>query len=93
VPNHKSAEKRARQNETRRLRNRLVVVSMRTFVKKVRRALESGDLNTARETLPVAIRHLERAAARGIIHRNQASRSVGRLMIAVGKASSATQAS
>lgn len=93
MPNHKSAEKRARQNEKRRLRNRLVVVSMRTFVKKVRRALESGDVSGAREILPVAIRHLERAAAKGVIHRNQASRSVGRLMTAVFKASSAKQAS
>ncbi len=86
MPNHKSAEKRARQNVKRRLRNRLVVVSMRTFVKKVRRALDTGDLSGAREILPTAIRHLERAAAKGVIHRNQASRSVGRLMSALHKA-------
>ena len=64
MPNHKSAEKRAKQNEKRRLRNRLVMVSMRTFIKKVRRALDNGDVAEAREALPSAIRHLERAAAR-----------------------------
>ena len=63
MPNHKSAEKRAKQNEKRRLRNRLVMVSMRTFIKKVRRALDNGDVAEAREALPSAIRHLERAAA------------------------------
>ncbi|MCB9549811.1 MAG: 30S ribosomal protein S20 [Myxococcales bacterium] len=93
MPNHKSAEKRAKQNEKRRLRNRLVMVSMRTFIKKVRRALDNGDVAEAREALPSAIRHLERAAAKGVIHRNQASRKVGRLMVAVNKATSAQQAS
>ncbi|MEZ4475006.1 MAG: 30S ribosomal protein S20 [bacterium] len=93
MPNHKSAEKRARQSEKRRLRNRLVMVSMRTFIKKVRRALETGNVAEAREALPTAIRHLERAASKGVIHRNQASRKVGRLVVAVNRASSVEQAS
>lgn len=83
MPNHKSAEKRVRQNEKRRLRNRHVLSSMRTLVKNVRTAVENKDTEAAKAALPLALRALNRAANKGVIHTRQASRKVGRLTKAV----------
>lgn len=88
MANSKSAEKRMRQNETRRVRNRLVITATRTAVKKVRRALETGDLEAAKALLPAAIRGLQNAANKGVIHANNASRKIGRLVKAVQNAGS-----
>lgn len=83
MANHQSAKKRARQNVKRRARNRFVKATMRTHVKRVRTALAEGDLETAQSALPQAVRHLQRAASKGVIHRNTARRVVGRLSHAV----------
>lgn len=83
MPNHKSAMKRARQNEKRRLRNRHVKSTMRTHVKRVRAAVEAGDLEAAKAALPGAVRLVQRAASKGVIHANTARRTVSRLVIAV----------
>ena len=66
MPNSKSAAKRMRQNETRRVRNRLIATTTRTAVKKVRTALESGDVDAAKALLPSAVRSLQRAANKGV---------------------------
>ncbi len=79
MANHKSAEKRHKQSEKRRIRNRHVMSTVRTFVKRVRVAIEANDAAAAKEALPAAIRILDRAASKGVIHRNQASRKIGRL--------------
>lgn len=86
MPNIKSAKKRMRQNETRRVRNRLITTATRTAVKKVRRALEDGNAADAKAFLPDAVRSLQRAANKGVMHANTASRKVGRLVKAVNKA-------
>lgn len=86
MPNIKSAKKRMRQNETRRVRNRLIATTTRTAVKKVRRALDEGNLADAQALLPVAVRSLQRAANKGVLHANTASRKVGRLVKAVNRA-------
>ncbi|MGK0361449.1 MAG: small subunit ribosomal protein S20 [Bradymonadia bacterium] len=85
MPNSKSASKRMRQNETRRVRNRLIATASRTEVKKVRTALDAGELDTAKALLPNAVRSLQRAANKGVLHTNTASRKVGRLVKAVEK--------
>ncbi len=79
VPNHKSAAKRMRQNEKQRVRNRHSLSTVRTYVKHVRTALEASDGEAAKAALPVAIRALDRAAGKGLLHRNQARRTIGRL--------------
>lgn len=89
MPNHKSAIKRAKQNEKRRLRKRKVMSNMRTLLKKARVAVESGDPQANSEALPLAVRALNRAADKGAIHRNTASRKIGRLMKAAHQASKA----
>lgn len=85
MPNSKSAMKRARQNEKRRARNRHVKSTMRSQVKKVRAAIEAGDAVAARAALPSAVRLVQRAASKGVIHANTAQRTVSRLTIAVQK--------
>ncbi|MBX7084085.1 MAG: 30S ribosomal protein S20 [Nannocystaceae bacterium] len=86
MANHKSAEKRNRQRVKRRARNLTHLSSMRTFMKKVRRALDGGDVDGAKASLPTAITAITKAASKGVIHRNTASRYVSRLSKAVAVA-------
>ena len=80
MANHKSAIKRIRQNEKRRVHNRTFRNRSRTLVKKARTSVESGDLEAAREATRAAVRDLDMAASRGTVHRNNAARRKGRLM-------------
>ena len=80
MANTKSAIKRNRQNEKRRKRNRVYRGRARTFVKKARVAMENGDLEEARAATLEAISELDRAAQKGVLHKNNASRRKGRLM-------------
>lgn len=90
MANSKSAEKRMRQNETRRTRNRLIITATRTAVKRVRRALDAGDVEAAKAALPGAIRSLQNAANKGVLHANNASRRIGRLVKAVRRGAAAS---
>ena len=81
----KSAEKRIRQNETRRLKNRALMNALRTQVKKAREALAAGDAERAKAVCAATGRALDKAAARGLIHRNNASRHKARLAKALAK--------
>ncbi len=80
MANIKSAIKRNKQNEKRRLRNRIYVGAARTTVKKARLAIEENDLEAARAATLTAISALDKAAEKGILHKNNASRRKGRLM-------------
>jgi len=80
LANHKSALKRIRTSERRRLRNRLVVAGTRTHVKKARTAIDGGDQNDAQAAVLNAIRALDKAASKGILHKNNAARRKSRLM-------------
>lgn len=79
MAHHKSALKRIKQNEKKRLRNRHVRSTLRTFVKNVREAVAGNDQNAAREALAAAIPVIDKAASKGVIHSSNASRSVSRL--------------
>ena len=85
MANHKQAMKRARQNDKRRLRNRQIVTTMRTYIKRVRKAVEDGDAEGADAALKTAVSALDRARFKGVIHRNQAYRKISRLTLAVNK--------
>ena len=80
MANTKSAIKRIRQNEKRRVRNRIYRGRARTFVKNARMALESGDVEVARTATMQAVSELDIAAQKGVLHNNNASRRKGRLM-------------
>ncbi len=80
MANHKSALKRQRQNEKRRVYNKMYRSRARTFVKKARASISSGDVEAAREATRLAVQDLDKAARRGVIHRNNAARRKSRLM-------------
>ena len=80
MANIKSAIKRNKQNEKRRLRNRIYVGKARTTVKKARLAIEGSDLESARQATLTAISALDKAAEKGILHKNNAARRKSRLM-------------
>jgi len=73
VANIKSQIKRNRQNERRRLRNKSVKSSLKTAVRKFDSALEAGDADTAVALARDASRKLDKAASKGVIHKNQAA--------------------
>lgn len=85
MPNHKSAIKRMRQNEKRRTYNRTYITRSRNFVKRARAAIEAGEVKEAEATVREAIRDLDKAASRGIIHKRNAARRKGRLMKQLAK--------
>jgi small subunit ribosomal protein S20 len=73
VANTKSALKRMRQNERRRLRNRAVRSHVRTAVKTARTALEAPGTDAVTAVMD-AIRALDKAVTKGVVHRNTAAR-------------------
>ncbi len=78
MANNKSAIKRIRQNEKARLRNRLVMVSMRTAIKKARTAVDTSADNAA-ELVKAASSSIDRAVTKGALKRTTASRYISRL--------------
>jgi small subunit ribosomal protein S20 len=79
MANTSSAKKAARQATRRTLVNKARKSRMRTFVRKVEEALSSGDQAAAAAALRVAEPELMRAAQKGVVHKNAASRKVSRL--------------
>jgi small subunit ribosomal protein S20 len=79
MPNHKSAEKRVRQNEKRRAVNRSNRTRVRTQIKKLRSALKASDKNLSLELLNPTVSVIDKAVNKGILHRNTAARYKSRL--------------
>lgn len=88
MANIESAKKRIRQNAKRRIRNRDIRSRARTYVKTAREAIES-DSKSAAPTVKTATRELDRAAAKGVLHKKNAARRKGRLMKRLAKAQKA----
>jgi small subunit ribosomal protein S20 len=80
LANIKSAIKRNKQNEKRRLRNRIYRGRARTFVKDARESIAAGTLEDARAATLKAVSALDKAAEKGTVHRNNAARRKSRLM-------------
>jgi len=80
LANHKSALKRIRSSERKRIRNRFFVSGARTVIKSARSAISGGDIEEARKATLEAIRTLDKAASKGILHANNAARRKSRLM-------------
>lgn len=83
MPNSKSAKKRLRQDAVRRTRNRSVKSAVKTQIRKVREAITAGDVATAETELRLAAKRVDKAAAAGVVHANQAARVKSRLSAAV----------
>jgi len=86
VANIKSQIKRNRQNEGRRLRNKAVRTALKTEAKKVRSAATSGDADALRDDLRRASRGLDKAVAKGALHKRAAARRKSRLARAANAA-------
>ncbi|MGD6967230.1 30S ribosomal protein S20 [Rossellomorea vietnamensis] len=79
MPNIKSAIKRVKTNEAKNAQNVTVKSAMRTAVKKAEAAAQNNDDN-AKALVSEAVKHLDKAAQKGLIHKNAADRSKSRLM-------------
>ncbi|MDA7951381.1 MAG: 30S ribosomal protein S20 [Pirellulaceae bacterium] len=89
MPNTKSAKKRLRQNEARRIHRKSVKNSVRTQIKKVHTAVKEGDIELAEKEFALAAQKLDKAGAKKIYHKNTAARYKSRLskLITTSKAS------
>lgn len=81
MANTKQALKRTRQNEKRRMRNRWQLSRMRSQIKTVLKAIETGSANEATTEYREAASLVDRLVAKGMIHKNKASRHKSRLSI------------
>jgi len=73
VANIKSQIKRNKTNEKARLRNRAVKSELKTYTRKVKAAVSTGDADVASEALKSASRKLDKAVSKGVIHQHQAA--------------------
>jgi small subunit ribosomal protein S20 len=87
MPNHKSAEKRVRQNENRRKINKNNRTALRTAMKKFRATLAAKDVAGSQELLPDTVSRIDKAVQKGILHKNAAARHKSRLTRKVNAAS------
>jgi small subunit ribosomal protein S20 len=79
MANHKSAIKRARQDERRNTLNRRNRSRLRTAIKALRSAISSGDRDSAQTLLPRTVSVIDKAIQKGILHQNAAARHKSRL--------------
>ena len=86
MPNHKSAEKRVRQSERRRLTNRVNRAKLRTSIKKLRSALADSEAKEISSQLPLTVSVIDKAVQKGVLHRNAAARYKARLTARVNQA-------
>jgi small subunit ribosomal protein S20 len=90
LANTKSAKKAIRQSEKRQRRNRPVRTALKTFVRGAERQIATGSTEAETQTTVVmALSRLDRAAVKGIIHKNQAARRKSRLMKKLNAATTA----
>ena len=86
MPNHKSAEKRMRQSERRRLINRSSRTKLRTSIKNLRSALKGSDAKQFGTLLPQTVSEIDKAVQKGVLHRNAAARQKSRLTVRANRA-------
>lgn len=85
MANIKSAKKRIKVIETKTLRNKMIKSKIKTLVKKVDAAVAASDKVSATTALQEAVVAIDKAAAKGIFHKNTAARKVSRLTKAVNQ--------
>lgn len=92
MPNSRSAKKALRQNVTRRAHNRSQRSALRTLIKKFRIAAAGDDRQAAEESYRLAVKRLDQAAAKHLIHKNTAARTKSRLAKLLPRQNAATAA-
>ncbi|MGP5681962.1 30S ribosomal protein S20 [Brachybacterium alimentarium] len=87
MANIKSQIKRNKTNDKARLRNRTVKSELKTYIRKVKAAVSTGDADAADKALQAASRKLDKAVSKGVIHQNQAAnRKSGLAKLVAGSA-------
>ncbi len=84
MPNIKSAKKRVLVNATKAANNKATTSALKTAIKKANAAIESGDANKA-EAVRVAVKKLDQAAAKGLLHKNNAAHKKSQLVSKLNK--------
>lgn len=90
MPNTRSAKKRIRQNEKRRLRNMSIRSRARSAVRQARLAIQTGEAAEAEKAVRQAVQELDKAVSKGVLHRNNADRRKSRLMKHLNRAEQAS---
>jgi small subunit ribosomal protein S20 len=88
LANHKSAFKRARQNEVKRTRNRSYKTRVKKAIREVRSAIEGNTIEQAQLSFTKAVSIIQKTASNGVIHRNQAARKISRLACRINQLAS-----
>jgi small subunit ribosomal protein S20 len=89
MANTRSSKKDVRRSAKKRERNLQVKSALKTYVKKVRTAATAGDADTLKTALTLAVKNIDKAAQRGIIHKNSAARRKSRAAKAANAAAKA----
>ncbi|MBO5463731.1 MAG: 30S ribosomal protein S20 [Clostridia bacterium] len=84
MPNIKSAKKRVLVNATKAAKNKATNSALKTAIKKANAAIEAGDANKA-EAVKVAVKKLDQAAAKGLLHKNNAAHKKSQLVNKLNK--------
>ena len=79
MAHHKSAKKRIRQNEKKRIRNRHIRTTLRSALKKFEQTLEAQNAEELKSLLDKTISIVDTAASKGVIHKNKAARHVSQI--------------
>ncbi|MBV7273040.1 30S ribosomal protein S20 [Clostridium thailandense] len=79
MANIKSAQKRIKVTEVKTLRNKMIKSALKTTIKKYLAAVQSGNADEAKTTFVAAVKSLDMAASKGIIHKNKSARTKSRL--------------
>ena len=83
MANHKSAIKRHKQSEKRRARNVMAKTAIRSAIKKVRESVTAGNAKEAQTSLKTAVKLLDSASSKSVLHKNNSARKISRLTKAV----------
>ena len=85
MPNIKSAKKRVLVTETKTMQNKMFRTQLKTEMKKYEAAVEAGDVALAQETYKAAVKKVDMAVARGIIHKNAGARKKSQFTVKLNK--------
>jgi len=92
MPQHKSAIRSVKRSQKEKMQNKIYRSKFKNLTKKINKALEEGNVETANEMLPKAFSAIDRAAKIGTIHKNQAARRKSRLVKRIDRAQTQAQA-
>lgn len=79
MASHKSALKRAKQDEVKRIRNKSYKTKVKKAIKEVRTAVANNSAEQSKQNLVKAVSIIQKTTSKGIIHKNQAARKISRL--------------